>query len=264
MEFNLTMKYKDFITESKSESYKTKITKEEIVSLIKQNCKTIDIEKPLYRSVRKEDHEYILFEGRKGSRVSISSGNHLNLIYDEVVKQHDPKLPLRTNSVITSNNMKDSKAFGEHTYVVLPYDNTVLAMAYDFDFIKNEINVSGQRIHTMRLHAPMAEIVVNPSSYKEMISELLKELKTGESVSAKFLQRVFKAELKKEPDEFTADDLNEFFMREFSIENQKYKFGSYSKLGISKMTSERHEIWMADKCVAIKVDLWDEIKELLK
>jgi len=264
MEFNLTMKYKDFITESKSESYKTKITKEEIVSLIKQNCKTIDIEKPLYRSVREKDHDYILYEGRKGTRASISGSNHLNLIYDEVVKKHDPKLPLRTNSVITSNNMKDSKAFGEHTYVVLPYDNTVLAMAYDYDFIKNEITVAGKKISMLRLHTPLSDTVVNPSSYKEMISELLKELKSGESVSANFLQRVFKAELKKEPDEFTDDDLNEFFMREFSIENQKYKFGSYSKLGISKMTSERHEIWMSDKCVAVKVDLWDEIKELLK
>lgn len=273
------MKYKTFLLETTKHtldepSYKTKISEDDAIKLIKEHCKNVDVNKPLFRGMNRGD-DFCVIEGQKGGRKSKNTTNHYTLIIDEQLKNKFSHAPLRSKSLICSNNLSYTSSFGNATYALFPYDDVEIGKCEYQDlwdtniFFTREFRGSIDFINIM-----LNEVIKNPASYGEIVKAIAKVLDnpdfedSGDDEDGRVLvYKAFKDIWEDWDDGDEWEDVDKESVVEGVLE-QAYdpehglnmEFGTYKELEIDELDSN-HEFWFGGKCVAIMVQ---EYKSLLK
>lgn len=271
------MKYKNFLLETAKHeldepSYKNKIAEDDAIKLIKQHCKNVDPKYPLYRGMNGKD-EFYTIEGNIGGRKSKNTSNHYTLIIDEQLKNNYRFAPLRSRSLICTNDLSYTVSYGNNTYALFPYDNVEIGKCSSFDLWETNIHFNGHLHGSIdSINSIFAKIIKNPISYQDIVDSLAKVLddpKNEDSSDEKeIIYKAFK-EVWEDigDDESEWDDVDKKDVVQIALE-QYYEpehglgmeFGTYKELEIDELDSH-HEFWFGGKCVAIQLEKY---KKMLK
>lgn len=257
------MKYKDFINESSSHNHVNEITEDELIKIIKENCSKADLDSPLLRGMR-DVGDYLRIDGDTINRTSKDGNNIYTVCFDEYFKKNN--YPLRSKSVICATN--DQHAFVSSygtPYVIIPYNDVSLAVCDNEDIYYSYNNtIEMQTINiTVRLNdllnAPRRKVYKSIDDIKDDVSKLNNEViekRFAESERYKPLIDYIEIDLLK------SGDVDKITNKIVSIYDPKhYEFELTNNSNVGKY--EEREVWFSGKCVAIKEEIWDELKDKL-
>lgn len=270
------MKYKTFLLESKGKSphsdegsYKKAISVDDAVDLIKKHCKSVDIDAPLYRGMKRNHNEdAYLFEASKGGRVSRNTSNHYTLIIDDLLSSEKKYAPLRGKSIIVTNEVNYAYNYGD-AFVIFPYDDTEIGKCEHFDIWESNISFDGVLTGKIDdINDYLNVIVPNPSSYKDIVEGLAKYMSEPKhpKVGAKLydgIKSVWESwDTGDEWDDVDKEDVVDEVLRQvYDVEHSLgMEFGTYKELDIADTDSE-HEFWIGGKCIAIEVTEFKKLKK---
>lgn len=269
------MKYNDFIIINESndvDGYKKEIDVVEAVKLIKKHCGDIDIEKPLFRGMRKVKDAYVM-EGQKGARVSRDTTNHYTLIIDDILKNQYSHAPLRSKSLICTNTLSYAKNYGTGVYAIFPYNDVEIGKCEYHDIWSSRITFDREVNGTLvDMNEFLSEIIYRPKSYDDIVVAFTKVLEDDSNEGKKDAKGKFYEIFKGAWEDWghdeewvdvdKADVVRGVFELHYDPEHALgMKFGTYKELEIDELVDEEHEFWFGGKCVAIEYEVY---KKLLK
>jgi len=153
----ITMKYKEFLIEN-NDSYKTNLSLEDAIKLIKENC---DVTNFLYRGY-KSSQKYLHIDSNKSERKSANTSNHYTVLIDTFLED---KFPLRSKSIICTNDIEKAKGYG-YVYVVLPYKNAKVASVGDPDIWDKEVKIGTMNLPIYTYNHIFESLGISSESYK--------------------------------------------------------------------------------------------------
>lgn len=250
------MNFKDFL----NESYKTSISKDEAIDIIRKN----DPSNILYRGMTSSD-DFLILNGENGTRKSVNTGNYYTLLIDKLLKGTD--YPLRSKSIICSSTRTTAKSYVGYnsqktTYVIIPLKGTKVActnysdiwkMKFDFAVLKNNkyqiTDSSKSRLITINQYYDGLDI--NDDSYSEFINDLKKCL-------SKNIDEV--------EDRDSYEELKSIFRDVDNLDNDvialyKTIVDQFTLFDDASNIKEDNECWVGGKCLAIKYDVYASLKD---
>lgn len=248
------MNFAKFIFES---THKKELSREDAIKLIKEHC---DTEKVLYRGMSGDDYFYKI-KGEDGQRVSANTSNHYTIILDKLIAEKDSKYPLRSRSIICTDNKADATQFNENTYVILPFKNVVFGKVNAADLWAKRVKLGGINLPIEYWNDMFNDAGISSVSYDKLIDDLEKLLEAD----------------KVEDKDYTEDDLSYsdaieylYLAFDFDAKNVRpYIEKAYSPdtLGFEFVTIETNrfkrtssEYWISGDCVAVIYDIWKNLK----
>lgn len=240
------MNFSDFLYES-TDSYKKTIDLDKAFKLIKSNCDNTKNKEPLIRGMRGTDDAYI-FEGQNGSRRSITKTNYNTIILDTVIKELNPKYPLRSASVIctTIDDIDATDRFGADKYVIFPYNDTIIGyLTKSGDLNYTRFDVNDVSYSNAMLRNALSRAKISDSSFNEIVNGIEKVL-TDKTETFELLHNIF------------GDNTNiEQKLKDiYAPKNLGYDFGTIKDVYKDKVDGE---CWIGGKCIAIKYNIWKNI-----
>lgn len=241
------MKFLDYLNES---AYKTDIDEKTAMELLNSHCKNADFRYPILRGMRGKSDAYI-FEGRNGDRKSLTGGLH-NISIDHNLKNINRLYPLRSKCIIgisgTGNkSLSTARGFGSDLYAVFPYDDVLIGTCSEQDILatvfKRGMFDNGETVNDAR--GKLNDIVSTYNNFKSIDDAADHINGYVEENPGSDLDNIF------DDPETTADILADIY----SIKNLGLKFITNDE--ISKY--DYKEMWVSDKCVAIKYDLYKKL-----
>ena len=250
---NPEMNFSDFLMTESESTYKTDISLEDALELIKTKCNDTNMKNPLVRGMRGTNDAYI-FEGQKGNRRSITRTNFNTVILDEIIKELNPKYPLRSSSVIctTMEDIDSTERFGDNIYVIFPYDDTIIGyLTKSMDLNYTKFNANNKTHSNAMLRAYIHKLDIDDTSFPKIVKDIEKVLspkyETDDDRALKFMVDVFGDDTKIE------QKLRDIY----DPSNIGYAFGNMKEVQ-SKLDGE---CWIGGKCIAIHYDVWkDQLK----
>lgn len=257
------MKFKQFLNEAYAD-YKKEITEDDAIALIKKHCTKMDMNKPLYRGIKKSG-TYLSLHGEERTRKSINTTNHYTLIIDEQLKKIKDA-PLRTNSLMCATKTSTASIYGT-IYAIFPYDGVQLGRCVSDD-IWDVIVALGNKHGRLRTFNDYLNIFSKePETYQQIVSDFAKVLDQDESSITDYDTKQFYQSFKKEYHDlkimpFNKADKKDVVEKVLAVAYDptkvfKFEFGKINELDLDGM----HEVWFSGKCVAIEVDTF---RKLLK
>ena len=241
------MKFVDFLNESR----KKELSRTEVIELIKNNCKNMDLNYPYVRGMDNNTDFYVI-EGKQGTRKSATGNNiTMSIIDNFLMEKFKDKAQLRKNSTIFSSHTNESHTenFGE-PYYILPFDDSVLNYVKGYsDF--NDIDLK-HGVGVYKISTDLKDAINGPTNtYDKLINGLANILN-------------------KDEDDYNKDDkiVMSYFDKKLSAEdNIERSYGDAMKhihYGYTKDIDNSNinaEVWTGDKVIAIRKDLYDDIKK---
>lgn len=253
------MKFAAFLLEStvSNGQYKTPITEEKALELIKENCSKV--KNPFYRGMKKQDSKFYIFQGDKGSRVSSThkeSGNYYNTLMDKFIQEKGANLPLRTKSIICANqaNYDHIENFGNQQFVVFPYDDTVIGYLPVFDIWHCKLNLGTRPIEFLDFNELLSDVDgINSLDYDKLINDI-KLVISDDYIAPNGLARTSSKILKSY---FKDGDVEDILRKAFN--EIGFFFGD-----ASKDDDQEREVWIGGPCVAIELNTYYKLKNKIK
>jgi hypothetical protein len=239
------MKFIDFLNESITyDIYKEKLDESDIIDYYNKYCSKIDFHNPLFRGMTGNDDAYIL-NPHKGHRASAHTYNYYTIIFDKYLSEQ--KLPLRSKSIICTNDQYMANSYGK-TYVILPYNNTLLGRANLEDIWEYRANINGTKLSVDYLNQIYKALKLPDTSYEAFykgLSEAIKNINNYKKNS-----QIYKVLYP-----FTlSDNLDETLRKAYNI--KKFTFGTTTTLDTRTILSE---FWAYGTCLAIRKDVYDKL-----
>lgn len=245
------MSFKQFLFEKKDSPYKIQTLEEsEIYDLVNKHCSNMRFDRPYWRGMRGEAKGYIL-HGEVGNRKSINTSNHYTLIIDHCIEKYGEKdWPKRSKSIICANypHQEHAKSFGAQLYAIFPFDDITIGVCPGEDIW--EVKFTGNKrayFSITSLNAEFEENNIHGNTYQELVEDL-KRYMAGSDSSEK-LHRLF-------ADSDIEEKLKELYFDEIGFEYMKSK-------EVNKIT-DRREVWMSGKCIAVSYQAWNNIVNNIK
>lgn len=251
------MNFATYLTES---AYKKTYTKDEIVKLIKENC---DTSKLIYRGMSDGDDFYKI-TGENGGRKSANTSNHYTIILDHFIAQKNSKYPLRSKSIICTDDYDFAENFNETVYVILPFKDTILGRVNDIDMWSKKINIGPIKIDIEYLNDMYHSLDITSSSYEAFIKDL-ETLLDADKVKDKnyheddlsysdALEYIYLAF------DFDSKNVRPYIEKAYGLDTLKFTF-------VTPKTNPHNapatEYWIGGPCAAVKYSEWKSIKEQL-
>lgn len=283
------MKFAQFLTEEleNSDGYMKAITKEQTIDLLKKYCSD-SLDNPLWRGQKSKRGEYLLAEGSKGSRKSRHTSNYYTMIIDHLLKERGSSYPLRGASLICTTNKSKAGRYGNATYAVFPYNDTVIGVCEDEDIWDTTFHIGGSIWSISSINDQYSDWELNEANFNTFINELVhyyilyvketaenkqadKENKDYEfSHDYKYAEEIFEFFTEdnywEAPENETDEDdvrnaLQSVIELIYDPENGlNMTFGEFNELELSG----NHEVWMSGKCIMIHEAYYKEIIKELK
>ncbi len=242
------MGFKEFLNEQRENDYKTEISIEQAKEIFKKYCKNCDLERPLWRGMRGKNPSFIL-EGNKGSRKSINAKNYYTLLIDHFVqKKFGPNYPLRSKAIICASNSEvgEVTSFGPDVYAIFPYDDVLIGVFPKADVWAIKFTQNGVSLGSMRLNGMYEDAGIPDTNYESIVSALKKYMSDENTSKSDRLYKVFEGQdVEKTLEEMYIDGLQVEF-----INNKK-----------AHSLRDAREMWISGKCLAIKKEVYFELKK---
>lgn len=257
------MKFKDFLNEKEYSNgqYKTEISLEDAIHIIKTKCKKVDIHKPFWRGMKGGGNDAYIFKGENGNRKSsdLDFGNYYTVILDHFIKKQNPRNPLRSASIICANtaNYKHIKHFGNNRYAIFPYDTTIVGYVNGADIWQSEIKFPNGEVglydfNGMLYKASTTKHSVRQDTFEHIVEDIQFIISMDEKDRNKYQNYIHKM-FDGDP-----DNVEEYLKKLFDKDGPIYFFGDSSE-----DDSAEREVWIGAECIAIKESVYKEIlKEL--
>ncbi len=266
-----------------NESRSVQINEDEVISLIKNHCKTwlensdinSDVTK-IYRGLTtdKQDEKYLIVDPSLHNRQSLTNSGFYHWIIS--TSQKWKNFPNRSKSIICSTDKYDASSYGT-LYRVIPYDNAIFGVCpandiwYSFrKTLTAQYSTSlvkfNNTLKTFRTILRDENIIKNDDyditsyetliQYCEIIDKHIEFLikfyeNTGDQAS-RILQ------LFKEKGTYKAlEDLFDPIENEFKV--MQYN----SDFNISSEDSKSHEIWTESKCLLVKFNIVEDLRDII-
>lgn len=241
------MKFSEFIMEKTS--YKTEISKDEILEIFKTNCKNSDIKIPLWRGMRGSEPAFIL-EGQKGSRQSINNSNHYTIAIDHFLKKKGSDIPLRSKSIVAGSHdmIDDVKNFGPDIYAIFPFDNVKIGVVPEYDLWGIKFEINDYLVTLNKLNGLYNDAGITDEDYFSFNRELKKYVEEHKDDKSDKLVRYF-----------IDEDHVDSTLREIYETEMGFRFVDSRQV----KHIDANEVWIGGKCLAIKLEVYNEIKKEL-
>lgn len=171
------MKYSIFMeafgyTEHIRKTRSSSITKDEVINILKTNCKEF-LKNPIskvYRGLGDNDSDYLLVKPSEHNRRSANTKNIYTLFIDNSYRWKG--YPKRSKSIICTTNESTASDYGFH-FVVVPFDGAKFGVcpSHDIWFSFSEINDMG---FNSNMDTFVYDLEVSDSDYESMTSDLEK------------------------------------------------------------------------------------------
>lgn len=254
------MKFVDFLNEAER---KTDISLDDAIKQIKQHCRNVDVEKPLYRGSNGKGDVYVLV-GENGGRSSKNISNHYTLILDQQLKEKH--LPLRSKSTIASNSKNVAGIYGE-TYAIFPYDDVTIGKCYNNDIWVTKVEFGDRDVTYYNFNKFLNEkISHDPKTYADIINDISKILDVDDVSKLDYAETELYSNFKKQYNDLKVMSFQDTDKKEvadkvlrhmYDLKTAKFEFGTYKELGIDNLSTD-NELWFSGKCIAIKLDLYEQ------
>lgn len=266
------MKYQQFLIMEKehskvdgSEGYKSELTEEKAIEIIKTKCKNVDVNKPLWRGMKYEK-DFYLIEGQKGSRKSANTSNHYTLIIDEILKSDFSYAPLRSKSIICSTNQRYASNYGL-AYAIFPFDDVEIGQCEYDDIWYTNIYIGGYEETIKDVNSLFKYVSNNPESYEEIVKDIVFDMEHNErddweEITLHIADRYIDDHGEDEFEKSDKDDVVEYVL--YSMYHPEHalgmKFGTYKELEIDEMEKDdSFEVWFGGKCIAIDMHTYKKM-----
>lgn len=246
------MDFKQYLTERTKKS----ISEDEVIEIIKSNCKNININWPLYRGMT-IGPAYQIIDTSNSYRISANTTNHYTIMIDRVLNKLDPSYPKRSKSLICSTNRGYADLYAEDhmddngaLYVIVPFDDVVLGVCPTKDIweIKTLLGNKYRTIHD--INSMMFFARVPDDSYEDILDFLISD-KWDRNRNHE-LDECF-------PLGITKEDADKKLMSMYSNDNLKFSFIKSNEISSYK----NNEVWFSGKCIAILARKWKNICDTL-
>ena len=233
------------------EAYKTKFhSDEEVIKYVLAHCKEAlnTINKPIVRGMT-DDGSYLKLIGQDGGRQSTNTTNHYTVILDAVLPEGYPE---RGKSIICINydGLRYAENFGETVYAILPEDGVKIGVCPDHDIWNTEIEL-GRTVKTIEeWNTVFHDAGLSEDYYTDFIHglesavEAVREMDDEDSPLYPFVE---------------IEDLDETIREVYT---EQFQLASTAK-SFEYNDGAEHELWIGGPCVAIRLEDFDEFKELL-
>ena len=259
------MKFSKFLSEAISDGqYKTAISVEDALNLIKTKCKNMDIHRPFWRGMSGGKSDSYIFKGESGKRVSSNPkyGNYYTIIMDHFIKKQGSKYPLRSASIIAGNNANYTYTgiYGDR-YAIFPLDTTIVGYikAHDIwqillEFPGSDTEYNLQEINKMLKDTSSDAIEISDASYEDFMRDIKKLFEMSEWSRSQNQDKFC------ELFEHNFDLVEKTFADIFKDHGDIYFFGHASD---DNNIDDEYEVWIGGECIAIKESVYKKImKEL--
>lgn len=231
------------------EAHREDITGEEAIALLRKHCKDAleTIDTPIVRGMRMGDR-FQLIAGEDGGRKSKNTSNYYTAILDEVLPGEFPR---RSKSIICTSfeGFDYAKSYGT-VYALFPFDGVDIGVCPSGDIWDVAITLGGMTHELPEWNSIFKEAGVPDTSYRDMIRKM-REIRDSD-VDSDF--KTFLIDLEAENDGMDFEDMiaSEYAMpfTHTTTANPDYNDGE-------------HELWISGKCVAIRWNIFLDIKEEL-
>lgn len=234
------------------ESYKRDISLEKAAELIEVNCKDAlkHINTPLMRGTKLKEDAYIL-EGEAGTRESRNTSNHYTIILDEIL----PPLgyPKRSKSIILGNyENKDYVQEYGNIFAILPYDNIKIGVCYLHDIFgtKTFIGSREQNISLEKMNEIFEKMNVPDYTYQDLVQYIEEVLDDTEDEHYDEAVKIF-----------SKGEVDDIIRKAYSVKQLRMTLETtktvYDVLG-------PRELWIGGKCIAIKIEDDEILKDKLR
>lgn len=251
------MNFSTFLLES---DYKKKIDKDTAIKLIKDNC---DTKKILYRGMTNTG-TFLKVNGADGHRESANTSNYYTVILDKFIKDKGKDLPLRSKSIICTDDHYTATQFGGEVYIILPYKTTILGKVNASDIWATKVKIGNVNLPIEYWNDMYNDTDIDVSSYESIIKSLEKLLNDdlvddkdyteddlAYSDATEYLYLAF---------DFDAKNVSPYIEKAYNIDTLGFKFVTADKNKIGRTSSE---YWIGGDCIAITESAWDKIKDEL-
>ena len=247
------MRFKDFLQEA---SHREDISLERAEELLQAHCKDAikHFDKPLWRGTRAAGEDAYLIQADKGSRKSRNSTNYYTIIMDHFLP--DNGYPLRSASLICGNNENISHVRGYGTngtvFALFPYNGVPIGVCEGEDMWDTMLKIGGARHFRSIVHwnGYFEDCGLPDSSYDDLIESIEKVLQNPEDPNFISVEDIFESR-----------DPRVVLEQAYSDKNLGLKLATTAN--VYNIEGE-HELWIGGKCVAIRDDVWEKMKDKFK
>lgn len=255
------MKFQQFLIEGTSDGkYKTPITEDEAIELIKTKCTKVNVLEPFWRGMRKQTGSYFKFQGDSGNRLSATlkeSGNYYNTILDHYIQDENKNYPLRSKSIICANNanFNHTEHFGNQKFAIFPYDTTIIGYLPKFDIWLCKLQFGNKTIEFLDFNELLSNAGnINSLDYNELINGIKKVI-SKTFIPSNGLANKATATLRSY---FENEDQVESILKK-AFNDIDYFFGD-----ASKDDHTEREVWIGGPCIGIEFTKYFNMKGKLK
>jgi hypothetical protein len=268
------------------ESRTSELSEQEFFKILRDNCKEfIKDPKLLQRAKQRFDSQYSYINPKSferepllsigGNTAGVSSKHH-TLLMDNLPSWS--KFPKRSKSIIGSVGVNENTCFGQHTYIVIPFDGAEFAMTPGSDLWDCHVDLNNDFSdykEEYRFDNVFSEVFksakISDNSYKEMIVDLQnlydewlvnKEYMINGDRRIPLKIRVIFANMVSDSINDVDTALNKYFdYKNFtnsgtsSIRNNRFEIVSYNQLSISY---QNREFWTESECLMFYIGYIDD------
>lgn len=251
------MNFATYLTESK---YKTEITLENAIEIVKKNCMK-GLSSDLYRGGNFDDDKIYHLTTGNTIRRSANTSNHYTIIMDKILSEKD--LPLRSKSFICSLDPDVASQFGELMRII-PFDNAKIGVVGDDDLWHATLNTPARKYSFSfeDFAVLMSNNDISDKSYDKIISDIIKSVKELSTEDEDDLDR-------SEIELMTL--FKDIKLDKESIEKHLYTLFDFDKIGfkfyngatLSNIKDNTSECWISGECLAVNEETYNKIKKAI-
>lgn len=234
------MSFKNFLTESKKSHYND-ISQEEMIALTNKNVS--DSSKfDIYRgSYYWDNNKSYIIDTSKTTRKSANTYNYYTIVIDKILGEKG--YPLRSKSIICSNNKEVSSNFGT-LKVIIPFDDALIGIVPEEDIWY--VNLSEvDRVTFEDFANCLGSYDISVNSYDEIVNGIIKIINDYDE----FLKSECKTDFKKLFNNIDGnyDAVDKRLREVFDLDKMGFKFATGKTY---RKQSTKNEIWISGKSIA--------------
>lgn len=237
------------------EGYRQELDGEsQVLSVLEKNCSRPVFETPCWRGAVSSNQPAYIFHGESGSRVSKNASNHYTLLLDNFLPKQFPR---RSASLICMNNRGRSYAkihSGKNgaMYAIIPFKGVVAGVLSVNDIWLQKLTL-GDATKTLSEWAElMSKAGIPDTSYSKLYIGLKQAIYNPYGAHARVIQKAFDG----------IKSIDKELKRAFSPEN--LNIAAVVDTELPKLNDKEREVWIGGKCLAIREDIWEKLKNEAK
>lgn len=234
------------------EAFETRLTEEQAIAFILGHCRDAlrTIDTPIVRGMEQDEGvDFLKFVGQDGGRESRSTTNHYTTILDDVLPEGYPE---RSKSIICINydGIRYAENYGD-VFAIIPQDGVKIGVCPDQDIWATEIELGRKSLTLEKWNDVYDELGLSDQYYLDFIHGLESAVETVREMDDEDSPLYTLVDVE-DLDEMIREAYTEQFQLATTAKAFEYNDGA------------EHELWIGGPCIAVRMDEWDEFKDLLK